>query len=210
MIKILKKYLVIKWWIPLLLLGVSFILFIKDTILPNTNFSLYLLLFSALILFISSIWQLFKGSKIIGFLQFSVLVIPTLFFGFMIYLFAEMMYKPDSKLALKNIEPVIKEKTDLTIPKEFEILKNLIKHTEEALDSDYSIQLTIKYKEAEEKYITEQILEKMDSKSEKGIWKYCENGFDFEPSENENNRAEPFYFKVDTLSNKIELNLFHL
>lgn len=50
----------------------------------------------------------------------------------------------------------------------------------------------------------------MNYKSEKGIWKRDSNGFDFEHNGNDINRAEPFYFKVDTLSNTIELNLSHL
>lgn len=208
--ELLKKYLLIKWWFPILLFGISLFLFINDIILPSNDFGFLTLIFAGLILLISSIWQLFKGKKIIGLLQFFILVIPTLLFGIMIYIFAGIMDKPDSKLALENIEPLIKEKTDLVIPKEYEILKNLIEHTEGALDSDYSIELKIKYKQTEEKYITQQILNKLNFKSEKGIWKYYENGFDFKCSESENNRNEPFYFKVDTLSNKIEFNLFHL
>ena len=128
----------------------------------------------------------------------------------MVYLFAGMMDKPNGELAIDRIEPLIKEKTDLIIPKDYETLENLIEHTEGAFDSDYSIGLKIKYQESEEKQITEQIHNGIKSKSDKGIWKRYVNGFDFEHNENEINRAEPFYFKVDTLSNTIELNLIHL
>ncbi|GAB1858451.1 hypothetical protein MHTCC0001_32880 [Flavobacteriaceae bacterium MHTCC 0001] len=126
------------------------------------------------------------------------------------YLFAEMMYRPNGELAKDRIEPLIKEKTDLIIPKDYKILKNLIEHTEGAFDSDYSIGLTIEYLESDEKIITEQILKSMISDSDKGSWRKFENGFDFEHNNNEINIAEPFYFKVDTLNNKIELNLRHL
>ena len=210
MTELLKKYLLVKWWFPLLLFGLSLFQLIKSPILPNTDFSIIFFILSGLILLASSIWHLFKGNKIIGFLQLVALVIPILFLGFMIYLFAGIMDKPDGELTFERIEPLIKEKTDLTIPKDFEILENLIEHTQGAFDSDYSIGLKIKYQESEEKYVTEQILYGKSSKSDKGIWKQYENGFDFEHSENEMNKAEPFYFKVDTLSNTIELNLMHL
>tara|TARA_R110002050_G_scaffold299255_1_gene464326 strand:+ start:2942 stop:3574 length:633 start_codon:yes stop_codon:yes gene_type:complete len=210
MTELLKKYLVIKWWIPLLLFGTSIFIFINGTIFPNTDFGFYVLISSGFILLISSIWQVFKGKKTIALLQFSILIIPILFFGFMVYLFAGMMDKPNGELAIDRIEPLIKEKTDLIIPKDYETLENLIEHTEGAFDSDYSIGLKIKYQESEEKQITEQIHNGIKSKSDKGIWKRYVNGFDFEHNENEINRAEPFYFKVDTLSNTIELNLIHL
>ena len=210
MTELLKKYLVIEWWIPILFFGISIFLFLSDMILSNTDFGFYILILSGLILFISTIWQLFKGKKLVALLQFSILIIPILFFGFMLVVFAGMMNKPDSKLTLESIEPIIKEKTDLTIPKDFEILENIIEHTEGAFDSDYSIRLKIRYQESEEKNITEQIYSGIKYKSENGIWKRYKNGFDFEHNENELNRAEPFYFKVDTLSNTMELNLMHL
>ncbi len=128
----------------------------------------------------------------------------------MAYLFAGMMNKPDGELALDRIEPLIKEKTDLIIPKDFEVLKNLIEHTEGAFDSDYSIGLTIEYKESDEKNIVKQIIKSAELESDKGSWKKYDSGFDFEHKYNEINRAEPFYFKVDTLNNKMELNLSHL
>jgi hypothetical protein len=179
-------------------------------IFSNTDFGFYILISSGIILFIASIWQLFKGKKIVALLQLSILIIPIILFGFMLVIFAQMLDKPNGELTLERIEPLIKEKTDLTIPKDFDILENLIEHTEGAFDSDYSIGLTIKYKESDENNITEQILENMKSESDKGIWKNYDNGFDFQHSNNEINRAEPFYFKVDTLKNKIELNLSHL
>lgn len=210
MTELLKKYLVIKWWIPLLFFGISFIIFITGIILPNTDFGFNLFAFSVLILIISSIWQIIKGKKKTGFALLSTALTPIFALGFMVYLFAGTMNKPYEKLASERIEPLIREKTDLTIPNDFEILENLIEHTEGAFDSDYSIGLKIKYQESEEKHITEQIYNGIKSKSEKGIWKRNLSGFDFEHNGNEINRAEPFYFKVDTLSNTIELNLMHL
>lgn len=210
MTEILKKYLVTKWWIPILLFGISIILFISGAILPNTDFGFYSLVFFGFVLLISSVLQFFKGKISIGFFQLSFLAIPILFFGFMAYIFAGMMNKPDGELALERIEPLIQEKTDLVIPKDFEVLENLIEHTEGAFDSDYSIGLTIEYKESDEKNIVEQILKRAELKSDKGLWKNYANGFDFEHNNNEINRAEPFYFKVDTLNNKMELNLSHL
>lgn len=210
MTEILKKYLVTKWWIPILFFGISMILFISGTILPNTDFGFYTLVFFGIVLLISSIWQFLKGKLAIGFLQLSIMAIPFLFLGFMAYLFAGMMNKPDGELALDRIEPLIEEKTDLIIPKNFEVLENLIEHTEGAFDSDYSIGLTIQYKESDEKNIVEQILKSAELESDKGSWKKYDSGFDFEHNYNEINRAEPFYFKVDTLNNKMELNLSHL
>ncbi|CAM1361057.1 membrane hypothetical protein [Tenacibaculum litoreum] len=210
MTEILKKYLVTKWWIPILLFGISIVLFISGAILPNTEFGFYSLVFFGAVLLISSVWQLFKGKIIIGFLQLSILGTPFLFLGFMTYLFTGIMNKPDGELVLDRIEPLIKEKTDLIIPQDFEVLENLIEHTEGAFNSDYSIGLTIKYKESDEKNILEQILNSAELESDKGSWKKYDNGFDFEHNYDEINRAEPFYFKVDTLNNKIELNLSHL
>ena len=210
MTEILKKYLVTKWWIPILLFGISIILFISGAILPNTDFGFYLLVFFGFALLISSVLQFFKRRILIGFFQLSFLGVPILFFGFMAYMFAGMMNKPDEELALDRIEPLIKEKTDLIIPKDFEVLENLIEHTEGAFDSDYSIGLTIEYKQSDERNIVEQIFKSAELESDKGSWKKYDSGFDFEHNYNEINRAEPFYFKVDTLNNKMELNLSHL
>ena len=210
MTEILKKYLVTKWWIPILLFGISIILFISGAILPNTDFGFYLLIFFGFVLLISSVLQFIKGRILIGFFQLSFLAVPILFFGFMAYMFAGMMNKPDGELALDRIEPLIEEKTDLIIPKDFKVLENLIEHTEGAFDSDYSIGLTIEYKQSDEKNIIEQILKSAELESDKGLWKKYDSGFDYEHNYNEINRAEPFYFKVDTLNNKMELNLSHL
>lgn len=126
------------------------------------------------------------------------------------YFLAALFYKPDEKLATKNIKPLIKEKTDLVIPENFEVLDNLIEHTEGAFDSDYSILLKVKYLEVDEKSITEQISNTLHLKSEKGIWKRSENGYRFEHKNNEENMAEPFYFEIDTIINTLELDLYHL
>lgn len=210
MTEILKKYLVTEWWIPVLFFLISVFLFFTDIILSNTDFGFYILVLSGFLLFISIIWQLLKGKKLIALLQFFILIIPISLFGFMIYIFAGMMNKPDGELAIERIETLIIEKTDLIIPDEIKVLRNLIEHTEGAFDSDYSIGLSIEYLESDEKHITEQILKSMSLESEKGSWKKFENGFDFKHNYNEINECEPFNFKVDTLNNKIELDLFHL
>jgi hypothetical protein len=210
MIEILKKYLVLQWWIPVLLFILSIVLFLGNYLFPETDLSFYLMISAGFILLLAGIWQFFAGSKFMGVLQLSVFLIPMFFFGHMVYLFSGMLNKPDGELSIARIEPLIKEKTGLNIPKEYEISENLIEHTQGAFDSDYSIDLKIKYQESDEKYVTEQIHDRIKSKSEKGIWKRYVRGFDFEHSGNDINRAEPFYFKVDTLSNTIELNLMHL
>ena len=185
-------------------------IFITETVFQNTDLAFYVLLLSGFILLISSVWQLFQGKKTIALIQLSILVIPILFLGFMVYLFAGMINKPDNRLTIETIAPLIKEKTNLIIPKDFKVLDNLIEHTEGAFDSDYSLFLTIEYKESDEKNIREQILKNIEVASDKGLWKNYSNGFDFEHNNNEINQVEPFYFKVDTLKNKIELNLSHL
>ena len=210
MTEILKKYLITKWWIPILLFGISIILSISSSLLNNANIGFYTVLFFGMVLLISAIWQFFEGKIAIGFLQLSILALPFLILGFMIYLFAGIMDKPDGELALERIEPLIQEKTDLVIPKDFEVLLNLIENTEGAFDSDYSISLTIKYKEHDEKKIVEQIVKHAELKSDKGFWKNYAHGFDFEINNSETNSAEPFYFQVDTLNNKMNLDLSHL
>ena len=210
MIEILKKYFIQKWWISLFLFIISIFLFLGDSLFPGTNFSFYLMISAGFILLFSGIWQFFAGNKFMGFIQLSVLLIPIFFFGLMVYLFSGMLSKPDGELSIARIEPLIKEKTELNIPKEYEILENLIEHTEGAIDSDYSVSLKVKYQESDEKYITRQIHNRINSKSEKGVWKHHIRGFDFKQNGNDINRAEPFYFKVDTLSNTMELNIMHL
>lgn len=149
MAELLKKYLVVQWGFPLFFFGISFIIFISDMIFPNSDFGFYLFAFSALILLISSILQIRQGKIKIGFALFSISLTPFFALGFLVYLFFGTTNKPDGKLALDRIEPLIKEKTDLVIPNDFEILKNLIEHTEGAFDSDYSIGLKIKYLESD-------------------------------------------------------------
>jgi hypothetical protein len=210
MTEIIKKYLVTKWWIPIWFFGISIILFMSGTILPDSDLGFYILIFFSIILLISSIWQLLKGKAKIGFFQLSILAIPFIFFAFIAYLFAGITNKPNEKLALENIELLIQDKTDLIIPKNFEVLKNLIEHTDGAFDSDYSISLSIKFEESDEKNILEQINKSAEIKSNKGLWKKYKNGFEFEHNNNEINSAEPFYCTVDTLNNNIKLILNHL
>jgi hypothetical protein len=123
---------------------------------------------------------------------------------------------------------LIQEKTDFKLPKNFKVLLDSVEQTEGALDSDYSYALTIEYNQLMEKEIVKQITnsiffdtiktsnyadpiwDEINSKTEKGIWASKKNGFEFFHCDNDKNRAEPFYLTVDTLTNRIELNLSHL
>jgi len=228
MILILKKYLVQIWWIPLLVFVLSIILLFTDAIFPNSGFTLFLTYLTGFILFVSCIWQFIIGNKLIALFQFSTLVVVIMIFGYIIYIISIMFDRPDSSLSETRIQSLIKNKTDFIIPKDYEVSKNLIHHTEGAFDSDYSIELTIKYQSSEEKYIVEQIINselfditktqnytdpiwtKINDNTEKGIWSKKENGFNFLHCDNDKNRSEPFYFEIDTLNNIIELNLSHL
>ena len=200
----LKKYVVVKWKIPLLFFGLCLFIFLNGAVFPNTDFGFYLFVFATLVLLISSIWHIRKGTKKVGFALLSTSLTPIFALGFMTYLFAGTKDKLDGKLALDRIEPLIEEKTNLVIPKNFVVLENLVQNAEGAFDSDYSIVLTIEYQESDEKSILKQILNPKES--DKGSWENYIDGFDF----NGINGTEPFYFKVDTLNNKMELNLSHL
>lgn len=123
---------------------------------------------------------------------------------------------------------LIQEKTDLKLPINFKVILDSVKDTEGALDSDYFYALTIEYKQSNEKEIIKQITNSIlydtikttnyadpiwdiiNSKTEKGIWSNEKEGFEFLHCDNEINRSEPFYLTVDTLTNRIELNLSHL
>ena len=75
---------------------------------------------------------------------------------------------------------------------------------------DYSIILKLKYEEIDEKRITKQINNSTKLNSKKGTWKNYDNGYIFEHVANEQNSAEPFHIKIDTLLNNIELYITHL
>ncbi|SNR42158.1 hypothetical protein [Flavobacterium sp. ov086] len=127
-----------------------------------------------------------------------------------------------------NMTHLIQGKTDLKLPKNFKVLLDSVEQTEGALDSDYSYALTIEYNQLMEKEIVKQITnsilfdtiktsnyadpiwDEINSKTEKGIWASKKNGFEFFHCDNDKNRAEPFYLTVDTLTNRIKLNLSHL
>jgi hypothetical protein len=123
---------------------------------------------------------------------------------------------------------LIQEKTDLKLSENFKVLIDSVEQTEGALDSDYSYDLTIQYAQLIEKNIVAQISNSVlfdtikttnyadpiwdiiHSKTKKGIWARNKVGFEFLHCDNDVNRPEPFYLTVDTLTNRIELNLFHL
>lgn len=127
-----------------------------------------------------------------------------------------------------EISKLIEDKTNLKLSDNFTILLDSITHTEEAFDTDYSYYLIIEYNSLMEKNIVEQITtsllfdtiqssnyadpiwEVIHSKTEKGIWASKENGFNFFHCHSNLNKAEPFYLTVDTVTNRIELDLTHL
>ena len=160
MLEILKKYLVLKWWIPTILFGISIIILLTETIFPDENSRFYTMIFFAVFLLVSIIWQFFRGKIIIGLFQLSVLAAPFLFLGLLVFMFAGVMDTPDGEVAVDRIELLIKKKTDLVIPRDFVVLENLIEHTEGALDSDYSIKLKIEYQEIDQKKVCRSNLEK--------------------------------------------------
>ena len=205
-----KKNSIIKNWFPVFFFIISLIVYFNNFTFLNTDFSFYLLIISSLILLISAIFHFINERINIGCLQVIILIIPVLLIGFGLIFMLGVERSTKDKLSQEEMTFLIKDKTDFNLPEQFELLENKIEHTEGAFDSDYSIKLTIKYNESDEKNIIEQIIKSMKLESEKGLWKDYDNGFDFEHSYNEINRAEPFYFIVDTLNNKMELNLSHL
>lgn len=127
-----------------------------------------------------------------------------------------------------EISKLIEDKTNLKLSNDFTVLLDSIAHTEEAFDTDYSYYLIIEYHPLMEKNIVEQITtsllfdtiqssnyadpiwELIHSKTEKGIWASSKNGFEFFHCDSDLNKGEPFYLTVDTLTNRIELDLTHL
>ena len=210
MTNFIKKNSIIKNWFPVFFFIISLIVYFNNFTFLNTDFSFYLLIISSLILLISAIFHFINERINIGCLQVIILIIPVLLIGFGLIFMLGVERSTKDKLSQEEMTFLIKDKTDFNLPEQFEVLENKIEHTEGAFDSDYSIKLTIKYNESDEKNIIEQIIKSMKLESEKGLWKDYDNGFDFEHSYNEINRAEPFYFIVDTLNNKMELNLSHL
>ena len=123
---------------------------------------------------------------------------------------------------------LIKEKSDLSLNENFTVLLDSVEFTPGAFDDDHSYYLIIEYKQSAEKEIVQKITtsvlfdtinsanyadptwDLINSKTEKGIWTRTKAGFEFLHCDNGRNKPEPFYLSVDTLSNRIELNLTHL
>jgi hypothetical protein len=205
-----EKKSIIKNWFPVFLFIISSFIYFTNSIFPNTDFSFYLLLISSLILLISAISHFINERNNIGCLQIIILIIPVFLIGLGMIFMLGVERRNKDKLSQEDMTSLVKDKTDFSLPKQFEVLENKIEHTEEAFGSDYSIILTIEYKESDEKNIIEQILKSAELESDNGSWKKYDSGFDFKHNYKEINRAETFYFKVDTLNNKMELNLNHL
>jgi len=105
MIKLLKKYILKKWWLPVFLFILSsliFVLLISSTNDILLSISDFFLLFTILILLIAGIWQLIKGKWYLGLLQ-----LGTLFVGIvgLIFLATFMsMYGPDTDTFADNLK----------------------------------------------------------------------------------------------------------
>ena len=199
-----------KNWFPVFFFVISLIIYFTNSIFSNTELSFYVLLISSLILLGSAISHFINERINIGCLQILILIIPIFLIGFGLIFTLGVERKTENKLSQEEMASLIKDKTDFNLPEQFKVMENKIEYTEGAFDSDYSISLTIEYKESDEKNILEQIIKGAQLESDKGFWKDYNGGFHFEHNNNETNRAEPFHLKVDTLHNKMQLNLNHL
>ncbi len=108
--ELLKKYILQKWWVPLLLFLLSSFIFLILTFSKNQlllDLSDFFFIFSSVILLIAGTWQLIKGKRHIGLLQLIILLI-----GFVLVIFASAFililtsHKDSSKNDLKLQEDV--------------------------------------------------------------------------------------------------------
>ncbi len=100
---ILKKYMLIKWWIPLMLFMLAsfvFLLLISSTNDVWISLSDYFMLTTIILLFIAGVWQLIKGKWYLGLMQ-----LFTLFAGivglFVVVTFMSML-GPDTNTFAAN------------------------------------------------------------------------------------------------------------
>jgi hypothetical protein len=130
---------------------------------------------------------------------------------------------------------MIKERSVLEVSDEFDVLMDTIFHTEGAFDSDYRLELLVKFDEIESKKIRRQIeklanywqsenlnLDSTEMKEAKaifkkvgtrGLWYKTREGFDFTNSIMESidaYEAEPTWISFDTLKNELHYSLSHL
>ena len=105
MTELLKKYILQKWWLPLLLFILSSLIYF--ILIPSTDNNLlslsdYFFLFTIVLLLIAGIWQLIKGKWYIGLLQLSVLFIGYAGLIFVITLMS--LFGPDTDTFADNLE----------------------------------------------------------------------------------------------------------
>jgi len=105
MIEILKKYILQKWWLPLLLFILSSLVFL--ILIPSTNTILldlsdYFFLFTVILLLNAGIWQLIKGKWYFGLLQLGSLFVGVV--GLIIIATFMSMFGPDTDTFADNLE----------------------------------------------------------------------------------------------------------
>ena len=119
----IKKYVLIKWWIPILpfiLAALIFIGLISSTNHLLLNITDYSLLSSVVLLLIAGIWQLIKGKWYLGILQLVVL-----FFGIagLIFIATFMsMFGPDTDTFADNL--TVPDNVEIEYPVDLRMGKN--------------------------------------------------------------------------------------
>ncbi|WP_282144302.1 hypothetical protein [Cellulophaga baltica] len=140
MIKFLKKYVLLRWWLPLILFLLSALIFrilISSTNKTLLNLSDFFLLFTICLLLIAGIWQLIKGKVHLGLLQLGILFIGivsiiivstfTSMFGPDIDTFADNLELPKNIILEKPIDTKMGENFDGIRPDSIQqIIKNKI------------------------------------------------------------------------------------
>ncbi|WP_158977220.1 hypothetical protein [Cellulophaga sp. L1A9] len=105
MIEFLKKYILQKWWLPLILFllsALTFRIFISSTDKTLLNLSDSFLLFTICLLLIAGIWQLIKGKVHLGLLQLAILFIGVV--GLIIVSTFMSMFGPDTDTFADNLK----------------------------------------------------------------------------------------------------------
>ena len=105
MTEIFKKYILIKWWIPLLLFIFSSLIFLGLILSTNTillNISDFFFLFTIFLLLVAGIWQLIKGKWYLGLLQLGTLFVGVI--GLIFIATFMTMFGPDTDTFADNLE----------------------------------------------------------------------------------------------------------
>ncbi|MBQ4819603.1 hypothetical protein [Aquimarina sp. MMG016] len=228
--EILYKFLVRKWWLPLLGVLIISILFVyglqydEGIVRIVTRSFFYIAIVIGLV---SWFWQIVSGKWYITIIQFVVLLFiigATLSFE-VVMAFDTLKEKVTIS---EQTTGLILEKTGLQLDNKIKVLKYDVKHTEGAFDSDYSISMELEYDAIFKNIIHNQIInsvlfdairtenyadpvwDHIHSKKIRGIWCYDTQGFEFLKANNDDNLKEPFYCTIDTVNRIIKLNMHHL